>query len=269
MMVQGQQIRGGAGLRGASFIVGSSLLAGALAAVVSVSLPVQYVSTCQLRQRQDAVPRLESLDLAVGGAAMRAVLADPSIRRRVAAEPGLLQELGLGSGDPGVPEFVRFYEKHVSVAPYTDANAVVVMARHEDPRMAARLANLAADAGRALFAERLAERQSARSAERKAKIEALEARAGDVEARFKSRPPGSTTFRLEAEMKILLEKIEDLRYEDRTPVSEPDPWFVESRAQPGQYRETSMRWAAVLACALFAAAFAALVWLARDAEPAR
>lgn len=255
--------------RGAALILGSGLLAGLVAAAVSWMLPVQYLSTCQIRQRQDAVPLLESLDLPVGGGAMRALMAEPGVRERVAREADLMRSLGLPKDDAANPRFLPFYEEHVSVAPFTDPNTIVVIGRHSDPELAARLANAAASAGRALLADRVAQRRVERSKERKAKIAALEARVADVETRLRSGARGGPSFRLEAEMRVLIEAIEELRLQDAPPVPDPDPWFVESPARPGQYRDSPWRWAPILACAGFAAAFAALVWLARDVEPGR
>lgn len=255
--------------RGAALILGSGLLAGFLASVVSWLLPTQYLSVCQIRERQDAVPLLESLDFPVGGAGMRALMAEPQVRLRVGADGDLMRDLGFPGTNADDPRFVRFYEEHVSIAPFTDPRALVVMGRHQDPELAARLANGAASAGRALFAERIAQRRAERSGERKERMAALEARVADVEARLKSMARGGATFRLEAELRVLIEAIEELRYEQAPPVPDPEPWFVESPARPGQYRESPWRWAPILACGAFAAAFAALVWLARDVEPGR
>lgn len=260
---------GTGGRRGAALILGSGLLAGLLAAAVSWLLPVQYMSFCQIRERHDAVPLLQSLDFAPGGAGMRALMAEPNVRLTVASDPGLLRALGFPENAANDPRFVRYYEEHVSVAPFTDPSALVVMGRHEAPEMAARLANLAAAAGRRLLAERISERLAARAEERRARIAALEARAADVEARLLSRARGGTLFRLEAEMRVLAQAIEEQRYQEAPPIKDPEPWFVESPATPGQYRESPWRWAPILACALLAAAFAALVWLARDVEPGR
>lgn len=255
--------------RGAALILGSGLLAGLVAAAVSFLLPVQYLSICQLRQRQDVAPLLESLDLPVGGGGMRALMAEPRARLQVGADDDLMRALGFPGTNANDPRFVRFYEEHVSVAPFTDPGALVVMGRHQDPELAARLANAAAAAGRALFAERIAQRRAERSEERKARMAALEARVASVEARLEAVPRGGVAFRLEAEMRVLIQAIEELRFQEAPPVPDPEPWFVESPAQPRQHRESPWRWTPILASAAFAAAFAALVWLARDVEPGR
>jgi hypothetical protein len=93
---------GTGGRRGAALILGSGLLAGLLAAAVSWLLPVQYMSFCQIRERHDAVPLLQSLDFAPGGAGMRALMAEPNVRLTVASDPGLLRALGFRRTPPTI-----------------------------------------------------------------------------------------------------------------------------------------------------------------------
>ena len=103
---QGRVTNGGR--RGAALILGCGLLAGGIAAVITWSLPVQYVSVCQMRQRQDAAPLLQSLDLADGGTGMRAFMAEPAVWKKVAMEPGLLRDLGFSETEESAARFTRF-----------------------------------------------------------------------------------------------------------------------------------------------------------------
>ena len=292
-------------------VLGCGLSAGVLATLVSAFLPEEFQSFSEIRQSQAAISLLESLDLGSEAPAMRALMAGRDVCEAVASEPGLLKALGFDDSETDRARFMSFYAEHVSVAPTADPKSLFVIGRHQDPMMAAKLANLAVAAGQAVLRRQIGERQALRRAARAERLVALRARVADVEQQWSAaaraehrrrmslidaeiertgesqtareraiedrrrlvlwwdeRPAGPVAARLEAELHVLMSEMESLRLVDAPLGAEPPVWFVQSKASPGQHRIASWGWMPVAACSIFAAAFAALVWLARDASRA-
>ena len=316
----------GHGRRGLVLVLGSGLGAGFLAALIGWFLPEQYQSICELRRNRAAIPLLQYLEVGTDATALRILLAGREVRLAVASAPGLLSELGFNQDEQDQPRFVRFYEEHVSVIPVAEPNTLFVIGRHQDPILAARLANEVALKGRSVLSHQVAERRALKEEIRKrddrtraARVERLQeewaqesrkaqnrlaarlaadirllesevaASKGSGQPESKSartaldqaqlerrrlrwfpegRPDGLIAARIEAELRVLMEETETHSLSDLPPGGDPEPWFIQSQATPGQHATARLGLLPVLVCALFASALSALFWLAQDGSHA-